>query len=123
MILEKVENFLRDDLKLEMSKEKTHVTNIKYEKARFLSTEITKFDHVKFMRRNGRLTRVTSDVLRLTAPMKTILKKLRSNGFLKENKPAPRFVWLQNSKDEILILYNSVYRGITNYYRFTHNFN
>lgn len=30
---------------------------------------------------------------------------------------------MQNSKDEIILLYNSVCRGITNYYRFAHNFN
>lgn len=30
---------------------------------------------------------------------------------------------MANSKDEIILLYNSVYRGITNYYRFAHNFN
>ena len=27
------------------------------------------------------------------------------------------------SKDDIILLYNSVYRGIINYYRFTENFN
>ena len=122
-ILEKVNVFLRDVLKLEVSREKTHITNIRKEKARFLSTTITKFDHQIYTRKKGRLTRITSDTLRMTAPIKDILKKLRINGFLRLNKPYPRFIWMQCSKDEILILYNSVYRGITNYYRFAHNFN
>ena len=30
---------------------------------------------------------------------------------------------MKNTKEEIILLYNSVYRGITNYYRFVHNFN
>ncbi len=28
---------------------------------------------------------------------------------------------MHNSKDQIIALYNSVYRGINNYYSFTHN--
>jgi hypothetical protein len=33
----------------------------------------------------------------------------------------PRFLWLNNSKDQIMALYNSVYRGFINYYSFSHN--
>lgn len=70
----------------------------------------------------GRLTR-TADALRLTAPINRIVDKLKTNGFLKDGTPVPKFMWLANSKDEIILLYNAVYRGIINYYRFVHNFN
>lgn len=115
--------FLRSRLKLELSVEKTHITNIRNDNATFLSTEIKRFEHQLYTRKRGRLTRITSDGLRFAAPIKNILKKLKNNGFLKKNKSVPRFIWMQCSKDEILIFYNSIYRGITNYYRFAHNFN
>ena len=121
-ILGKIDVFLRESLKLELSKEKTKITNVNSDFARFLSVDIRKFQHTKFRKVRGRNTRVT-DALRLTAPLERITAKLKANGFLKENRPAPRFIWMKNEKDEIILLYNSVYRGIMNYYRFVHNFN
>nr|UED14394.1 hypothetical protein [Ophiocordyceps sp.] len=121
-ILKRIEEFLASELNLELSKEKTKITSAKFETANFLSVKINKFKHMRYRRVNGRLTRVT-DSLRLTAPISKIVNKLKTNGFIKNKETIPRFIWLSNSKDEIIILYNSVYRGITNYYRFVHNFN
>lgn len=121
-ILSKVRDFLKNELNLELSSEKTKITNTNNEVARFLSIDIKRFQHTTFRRVKGRLTRIT-DSLRLTAPINKIVEKLKNNGFIKDGVPCPRFLWLANSKDEIIILYNSVYRGITNYYRFVHNFN
>lgn len=121
-ILEKVGKFISERLKLNLSIEKTKITNTKSEVARFLSVDIKRFNHRTYRRVKGRLTRIT-DALRLTAPLERVTAKLKSNGFLKKNNPAPRFLWLKNNKEEIILLYNSVYRGITNYYRFVHNFN
>lgn len=61
--------------------------------------------------------------MRLTAPIDKITKKLASNGYMKKNKSYPKFLWMKESKDAIILLYNSVYRGIIQYYRFTDNFN
>lgn len=102
--------------------EKTKITNSKHEVARFLSVDFKKFNHRTFRRVKGRLTRIT-DALRLTAPIERITGKLKANGLLKKNRPAPRFLWLKVSKEEIILFYNSIYRGIINYYRFVHNFN
>ena len=89
--MERVRVFLKEVLKLDLSLEKTKITNIKSEVARFLSVDIKKFKHRTFRRVRGRLTRIR-DSLRLTAPLERITGKLKANGFLKENKPAPRFI-------------------------------
>lgn len=61
--------------------------------------------------------------LRMTAPISEIIKKLTKADILKNGQPSPKWKWLTNSKDEIILLYNSVYRGIMQYYSFTNNFN
>ena len=122
LILEKIRDFLKVELKLDLSNEKTKITNSKNDVACFLSVNIRRFKQITFRRVKSRLTRIT-DSLRLTAPLDRIIRKLKTNGFIKEGSPAPRFLWLASSKDEIILLYNSVYRGLTNYYRFVHNFN
>nr|UEX92783.1 hypothetical protein [Ophiocordyceps lanpingensis] len=121
-IMNKVRQFLKNKLELELSEEKTLISNVNNDHVTFLSTRIKRFQKVSFRRINGKLTRNVKG-LRFMAPIDRIVKKLQTNGFLVNNMPAPRFLWLQCCKDEIILLYNSVYRGITNYYRFTHNFN
>jgi len=59
----------------------------------------------------------------LEVPLDRINKKLNDVGFLKDRTPIPRFLWLHNSKDQIISLYNSVYRGYLNYYSFAMNKN
>lgn len=121
-ILDKVRTFLLEELKLDLSDEKTKITNSRLERASFLSINIKKFKTLHYRRVKGRPTR-TAEALRMTAPIDKIVGKLKTSGFIKNGIPVPRFIWLANSKDEILLLYNSVYRGIMNYYRFVHNFN
>lgn len=87
----KIKEFLSEELKLELSEEKTKITNIQNDAASFLSVNIRRFNHTKFRRVKGRLTRVT-DSLRLTAPIDKIVKKLKTNGFIKEGLSAPRYL-------------------------------
>ena len=61
--------------------------------------------------------------IRLEAPLDRIRQKLTSAGFIKNGVPNPKFIWMHLNKDQILHLYNSVYRGVLNYYSFTHNIN
>ena len=60
--------------------------------------------------------------LRFEAPMERITKKLISASFIKNGRPAPRFLWMAYSKDQIINLYNSVLRGFLNYYSFVYNY-
>lgn len=109
-------------MKLELSKEKTLITNSKEEAALFLSTRIKKGAHTTYRRSQERLRRNVSNI-RLTAPIDRVTKNLKAGGFIKGNEPTPKFIWMHNDKDAIILQYNSVYRGIINYYRFACNFN
>ena len=118
----KIKDFLKNELDLELSETKTKITNSNKEVAEFLSVRIKRSNHVTFSNKRNVLTRKVRN-LRLTAPIDRVTKKLAINGFMKENSPYPKFIWMQESKDAIILLYNSVYKGIIQYYRFADNFN
>ena len=122
-ILEKIKIFLKEYLKLNLSDSKTLLRNANEDKALFLETEIFRSRHQSFsssqfgyIKRNGR-------EVRLESPKQRLVKKLTNIGFLNNNVPVPRFIWLHNDKDTIITLYNSVYRGYINYYSFAENLN
>jgi group II intron reverse transcriptase/maturase len=121
-LMEKIRIFLKNELKLELSETKTKITNASKEVAEFLSVRIRRSNHITFSNKKNVLTRNVRN-LRLTAPIDRVTKKLTVNGFMKNNSPYPKFIWMQESKDAIILLYNSVYRGIIQYYRFADNFN
>lgn len=121
LLLNKIRSYLKDELKLNLSEEKTLITNANKEKALFLGTHIYRSRHQAFSRSSSFTRRIGREI-RLTAPIERITKKLKEANFLSNGIPAPRFLWMHNSKDQIIALYNSVYRGITNYYSFTHNY-
>lgn len=122
IILDKVRNFLKG-IGLTLSDTKTLITNINQEKAKFLGANIFRTNVTTYGRRNRGFLVRDNKTLKLTAPVDSVIKKLTSSGFLVGGKPAPRHKWLANSKDEIILLYNSVYRGIIQYYSFAQNLN
>lgn len=122
LLVEKIERFTREQIGLILSKDKTKITNANKELAKFLSVNVGRKTHRTFTNNNGIIRRNVNN-LRLTAPILSLSKKLAANGFLKENTPYPKFKWMSEEKDAIVLLYNSVYRGIINYYRFADNFN
>jgi len=122
-ILNKLERFLKSELKLDLSIEKTLITNARTDKALFLGTNLLRASHQTlsssrfgFVKRNGR-------DIRMEASLDRVYKKLSEAGFVKDRIPIPRFLWLAYDKDVIITLYNSVYRGIINYFSFANNFN
>jgi len=123
-ILMKVKAMLQDTLKLNLSLEKTKLTNPRIDYALFLGTLIGISSHVSSTlgRHHQRLKTVSQ--IRMLAPMDRIFKKLNTAGFmeLEYKSGIPKFIWLSNSKDSIITLYNSVLRGYTNYYSFTNNY-
>jgi hypothetical protein len=58
----------------------------------------------------------------MTAPLDKIEKKLKEASFIKKGKSHPKFLWLPLSHQQILILYNFVFRRFLNYYSFVHNY-
>jgi len=122
-ILEQLRVFLRDNLKLTLSENKTHINNARHGRAYFLGTKIHRGRHQTLNYFFGSLARRKNREIRLEVPLEIIHKKLNDVGFLKDRTPVPRFIWLHNSKDQIISLYNSVYRGYLNYYCFAMNKN
>ena len=129
---------LGDTLKLNLSVEKSKITNPRKESALFLGTLINISNHVysALGKNHQRLApkgagpsylydrlRVVSQ-LRLLAPLDRINKKLIAASFMsaKYKSGIPKFIWYANDKDVIINLYNSVLRGYLNYYSFTHNY-
>lgn len=119
-ILTQIKIFLKEDLKLTLSDSKTLITNANDGKALFLGTHVFRSRHQIYSRYRNIKKRAGREI-RLEAPMERIVKKLEEAGFIKNNIAIPRFLWLHNSKDQIIALYNSVYRGLMNYYSFAHN--
>lgn len=89
--MEKIRAFLRDELALELSDTKTKVTNAKSEHAEFLSVRIKRSLHETYSLRGKTLKRNVKN-MRLLAPIDKITKKLYNNGFMKDDKPYPKFI-------------------------------
>jgi hypothetical protein len=92
-LLHDVKAFLKQDLKLELSLEKTKITDPRTEPALFLGTEIAKSHHVYSHKgERGQHLRAPSQI-RMLAPLRRVYKKLIDAGFMDgNNKGIPRFL-------------------------------
>lgn len=114
--------FLHTELGLELSTEKTVITNIRTDKIMFLGVNFFKTHANSFVSSSrGRPMRPPLSI-RFEAPLDKILSKLQNASFCKGTTPTPKFVLMANSKDQIIHIHNAVIRGILNYYSFVHNY-
>jgi len=117
-IKQKLEKFLRDELKLELSQTKTLITHARTGTARFLSYEIHNLQNNTKQTRgrrsvNGRIGfRVPKDVMQ---------KKCQD--YTEEGKPIHRPEMLRDSVYTIISTYQAEYRGLVEYYRMAYNLN
>jgi Type II intron maturase/Reverse transcriptase (RNA-dependent DNA polymerase) len=110
-IKHRLAQFLRDDLKLELSAEKTLITHARTGAARFLGYEIT-VQHGNSAIRGGR--RSANGVIGLRVP--TTAVKAKCAPYLQRGKPARR-TGLMNADDYTIIgTFGAEYRGIVQYY-------
>jgi group II intron reverse transcriptase/maturase len=110
-IKRRLAQFLRDDLKLELSEQKTLITHARTEAARFLGYEIT-IQHNNQTLTSGR--RATNGAVRLRVPRDVI--KAKCTRYTARGKPE-RQPALRNEEDYAIISrYGSEYRGIVQYY-------
>lgn len=121
-VINLVSEFLEKNLKLNLNKEKTIITHLQSDKAIFLGTLIGRARQRTYTKETIGQPIRNSLRLRFEAPLDRITKKLIAANFMKNGRPAPRFLWLANSKDVIVTLYNSVLRGYLNYYSFVYNY-
>mmetsp|Transcript_26771 Transcript_26771/g.67145 ORF Transcript_26771/g.67145 Transcript_26771/m.67145 type:complete len:748 (-) Transcript_26771:2020-4263(-) len=129
-VKERVRLFLLDNLKLTLSQEKTLITHFSKDFISFLGALIKgtceKEKRALLIRKNGvnRKMRVTSRVV-LNAPIKKIFEKATDRGFFfkRSGEFVPTKVGRLINLDhaDIVGYYNSVIRGILNYYSFANN--
>jgi group II intron reverse transcriptase/maturase len=109
-IKEQLAQFLRDELALELSQEKTLITHARTRAARFLGYDI-------ITQHGSRIThgrRGANAVIGLRMPLDVI--KAKSAPFLKRGKPAHRSVWINEDDYTIVATYGTIFRGIVQYY-------
>lgn len=110
-IKQRLTEFLRDDLRLDLNQAKTLITHARTGAAKFLGYEIT-VQHGDQTPRRGR--RAVNGVVRLRAP--TTVIKAKSAPYLQHGKPERRTKLLTFDDHTIVSTYGAEYRGIVQYY-------
>jgi group II intron reverse transcriptase/maturase len=110
-IKQRLTQFLHDELKLELSADKTLLTHARTGAARFLGYEINVQDG------RNRLTagrRMVNGVVSLRVPTDVI--KTKSAPYLQRGQPAPRPGLVNKDDHTIVATYGAEYRGVVQYY-------
>lgn len=110
-IKQRLAEFLRDELKLELSQEKTLITHARTGAAGFLGYEVT-VQHSD-TKKTGRYRRVNGQVA-LRVPREVI--KAKSAPYLRRGKPAKQPALNNGSDHTIVATFGAIYRGIVQYY-------
>jgi hypothetical protein len=103
--------FLREELKLELSKDKTLITHARTDAARFLGYEIITQDSRSRPRVNGSIA--------LRVPAETITAKCAP--YLERGQPARRTELMHRDDLTIISTYGSQFRGMVQYYLLASN--
>ncbi|HWR25666.1 MAG TPA: group II intron reverse transcriptase/maturase [Methanosarcina sp.] len=120
-IREKIREYLKEKLQLELNMDKTLITNILTDKARFLGYEINKAKDDSHMIRDsmGRKKRCINGTIQLSVPVKVIGAKIKE--FTRNGKPFHRNDRINLPVFRILNKYNAEMRGLYNFYRMAYN--
>lgn len=116
-------------LKLELSVEKTLVTNARTKRAKFLGTFIKKMASSKssaeYRKYRGVKRRIPTGNLWMTAPILDLVKKLAAKEFLAIDKArwTPKSIgkFVVLPVRDIILRYQSIMNGLLNYYSFVDN--
>lgn len=109
--------FLRDSLKLELSQEKTLITQASTEPARFLGYDIVVHQVNSKQDRTGR--RCVNGGIGLRVPLDVIQAKCRQ--FMEKGRVTHRAELLEDDDFSIIQQYQSEYRGVVQYYLLAEN--
>ncbi len=124
-----IAQYMSDRLRLELSKEKTLITNAQKE-AKFLGYEITTLrSQVSRRTKDGIVRRPFTGNVKLKVPMQRVKDRLKSYDAMTAEqvqgkeilKPTPRRYMVGRKVEDILAQYNSEIRGFYNYYAFADN--
>jgi group II intron reverse transcriptase/maturase len=123
-----------EQLSLKLNQEKTKITHLREDKARFLGFDIgmrkNTLEHTKpiisVLRNGKRFSRRANPRITLLAPIRELLIKLLERGLLKRNRLGKLFpigfpAAIPGTHPDILRFYNAKIRGVLNYYSCAHN--
>jgi len=117
-IKHRLAEFLRDDLKLELSPDKTLITHARTQRARFLGYEISVAGRNHRTRKpsasDKRNRRSLNGMIVLHVPPSVV--KAKSAPYLSRGKPACRNPMVNQADYNIVARYGAEYRGIVQYY-------
>jgi group II intron reverse transcriptase/maturase len=117
-VKQRLAEFLRDELKLELSPSKTLITHARSQRARFLGYEIRVAASNRRTRRpspsDRRNRRSLSGTIALHVPASVI--KAKSAPYLSGGKPARRTTMVSESDYHIMGRFGAEYRGLVQYY-------
>lgn len=120
-IKQRLRKFLQEELKLELSEEKTLITHARTEAAKFLGYEVTVMHKDTKLtgreaKRNGRSV---NGHIGLRTPRKVVEENSKTH--MRGGKATHRTELLYLSDYDIVMAYQSRYRGIANYYQLAYN--
>jgi group II intron reverse transcriptase/maturase len=119
-IKQRLRTFLLEELKLNLSEEKTVITHTRDSAAKFLNYEITTLQsNTKQTLRRGRKMRSINGEIGLKVPRNVIEDKCKR--YMRKGKPIHRAELLNESDFTIIATYQLEYRGLVNYYRMAYN--
>jgi group II intron reverse transcriptase/maturase len=120
-IKQRLRTFLCEELKLELSEEKTLITHTRDSAAKFLNYEITTIqsDAKQTLDKNGHKGRKVNGEIGLKVPRTVVEDKCKR--YMREGKPAHRSELLNESDFTIVATYQLEYRGLVNYYQMAFN--
>jgi len=130
-IKEKIREFLKNELKLTSSEEKTRITHARTEQAEFLGTLIsigrsqTQQKVTLSTNASGRYyqRRSTGWEVIIKCPIDRLIKRLAEKGYCEEDGiPKGRGAYVGLDADQIIQKYSAVNRGLQQYYRPCDNF-
>jgi hypothetical protein len=120
-IKQRLRSFLLEELKLNLSDEKTLITHTRDSAAKFLNYEVTTLhnDTKQTRDHHGRKSRKINGAIGLKVPRKVVEDKCKR--YMRKGKPTHRSELLNESDFTIIATYQLEYRGLVNYYRMAYN--
>lgn len=125
--------YLKDELKLTLSLEKTHITHVVEEKVSYLGFNISRksrryTESLVSETSKGFKRRATNASIVIEMPIEKIVKKLTDYGFAKLNqkgvlRPGAKTKWIFLPEKDIILRYSAICRGLYHYYSMVDNLN
>jgi RNA-directed DNA polymerase len=124
-VMERVGDYLKSALRLDLSREKSGITHAR-EGMTCLGYTVQTYSRPKIVRTKRANTRYTtqkaiSERVELGIPGHKITDFMRKQGYTRNGKAIHRASWLWRSDAEIILGYNAELRGFANYYGLVHN--